>query len=55
MKNMNKSFCYVKDESVYIYTSSAKKFGDKMLQSYSYGLDFFANRAIYGAKDSWRF
>ena len=38
---------------VYIYTSSAKKFGDKMLQSL-YGLISSQIRVIYGVKDSWR-
>ena len=37
-KKINKPFWYVKDEVVYMHTSSAKKFGDKMLQSYSNGL-----------------
>ena len=43
-----------KPKYAYTYTSSAKKFGDKMLQSYSFSLISSANRAIYGVKDSMR-
>ena len=53
MKKTNKPFCYVKDESVYIYQfcKKVRRQNATIIQLWS---NFFANKAIYGVKDLWR-
>ena len=50
---MKKRFCYVKDESVYIYQfcKKVRQQNATIIQLWS---DFFTNRTIYDVKDSWR-